>query len=319
MLMPDLIEKESTWTGRAEINRAPPPAAFNEGGWVVIARCSQRPTRSFCSASPFILAYHRHLARTATTYGAVNLVREYVDWLRQGLTISEESGVYEITTPFLDRHNDHLAIYLRPENDHFVLTDGGYVLPDLEMSGVDINTPKRRQVLDMILRGFGVRREGDELRVEARQDDLPRRKHALLQAMLAVNDMFVMGQEHVLSLFLEDVESFLRLHNIRYVGHIKFTGRSGFDHHFDFAIPASDKSPERLLRALNSPTRDNVEVLCFAWSDTREVREPNTQALAVLNDAERSIGAEALQALKAYQIQPIPWSQREQYVEELLA
>lgn len=252
-------------------------------------------------------------------YGAKNLVKEYVDWLRRGLVISEERGVYEITTPFLDRHNDHLQIYLRHENGHYVLTDGGYILADLEMSGVDINTPKRRQVLDTILRGFGVRREGGELRVEAQPEDLPRRKHALLQAMLAVNDMFVMGQEQVLSLFLEDVEGFLRAYNVRYVAQIKLTGRSGFDHHFDFAIPASDKRPERLLRAINSPSRDTIEVLCFAWSDTREVRSPDAQALAVLNDTDRQIGAEALQALKAYQIMPILWSARERFVDELVA
>ncbi len=253
------------------------------------------------------------------TYGAKNLVKGYVEWLRRGLVISEESGVYEITTPFLDRHNDHLQIYLRNENGHFVLTDGGYILADLEMSGVDINTPKRRQVLETILRGFGVHREGDELSVEAQPEDLPRRKHALLQAMLAVNDMFVMGQEQVLSLFLEDVEGFLRAHKVRYVAQIKLTGRSGFDHHFDFAIPPSETRPERLLRAINTPNRDNIEVLCFAWSDTREVRASDTQALAILNDTDRRIGAEALQALKAYQIIPVPWSAREGFVEELVA
>jgi hypothetical protein len=103
------------------------------------------------------------------------------------------------------------------------------------------------------------------------------------------------------------------------VARIKLTGRSGFDHHFDFAIPASDKRPERLLRAINTPSRDNIEVLCFAWSDTREVRAPEAQALALLNDTERQIGSEALQALRAYQITPVPWSAREKYVEELVA
>jgi hypothetical protein len=249
----------------------------------------------------------------------MNLVKDYVNWLKSELTISEESGIYEITTPFLDRHNDHLQIYLRPENGHFVLTDDGYILTDLEMSGVDISTPKRRQVLDTILKGFGVRREGDELRVEAQPDDLPRRKHALIQAMLAINDMFVMGQEHVLSLFLEDVEGFLRAHNARYVPRIKLTGRSGFDHYFDFAIPASDKLPERLLRALNYPSRDAVQVLCFAWSDTREVRATDTRALAFLNDVDQRISSEALQALKAYQITAIPWTAREQFADQLVA
>jgi len=41
--------------------------------------------------------------------------------------------------------------------------------------------------------------------------DFAQKKHSLLQAMLAVNDMFVMGEEHVLSLFREDVAVFVEL------------------------------------------------------------------------------------------------------------
>jgi len=42
-----------------------------------------------------------------------------------------------------------------------------------------------------------------------------------------------------------------------------------------------------------------MEVVCFAWSDIREVRAAESQALAILNDTERQIAFEGLQALWA--------------------
>lgn len=245
------------------------------------------------------------------------LVKEYLDWLRRSIRINETDGICEITTPFLDRHNDHLAIYVAHQNGGYVLSDGGYILNDLEMSGVEINTEKRARILETTLRGFGVQKANSELRIEARKEDLARAKHNLLQAMLAVNELFVMGQEHVLSFFLEDVESFLRAHSVRFVSRIKLTGRSGLEHNFDFAIPASDRRAERFLRAINSPNRDSVTAYCFAWDDTSKERAPNAQAYAVLNDQERQVSNELLRALDVYQIQPLIWSNREQYVEAL--
>jgi len=245
------------------------------------------------------------------------LVKEYLDWLRRGIKITETDGVCEITTPFLDRHNDHLAIYVTPQNGGYVLSDGGYVLSDLGMSGVEINTDKRTRILGTTLRGYGVQQSNNELRVVARRENLARAKHNLLQAMLAVNELFVMGQEHVLSFFLEDVEAFLRAHSVRFVSRIKLTGRSGLEHNFDFAIPASERRPERFLRAIPSPSRDSVTAYCFAWDDTNKERAQDVQAYAVLNNQERQISDDLMRALDAYQIQPLLWSSREQYVDVL--
>ena len=56
------------------------------------------------------------------------------DWA--GISVAEvRAGVCEITTPFVDRHNDSLQIYLFQENGNYVLTDDGYTLSNLEMSG----------------------------------------------------------------------------------------------------------------------------------------------------------------------------------------
>jgi hypothetical protein len=121
------------------------------------------------------------------------LIDSYIEWLRKGLAVESLENACELTTPFLDRHNDHLQIYDLPRNGNILLSDDGYILSDLRTSGLDVTTPKRRAVLETMFRGFGVRVDGKQLVVEASQKNLGQRIHSLIQAMLAVNDMFVMA------------------------------------------------------------------------------------------------------------------------------
>jgi hypothetical protein len=130
------------------------------------------------------------------------LTNSYVDWLRQGLTVETVNGACELTTPFLDRHNDHLQVYAVRKNGNIVLSDDGYILSDLRTSGLDVDTLKRKMVLEGVLNGLGVRMEHSQLMVEASAKNLGQRLHSLVQAMLAVNDMFVMAQPRVASFFL---------------------------------------------------------------------------------------------------------------------
>src|ERR1700691_4797087 len=101
-------------------------------------------------------------------------------------------------------------------------------------------------------------------------------------------------------------------------GEVHFTGISGFDHLFDFVIPKSaGKQPERIVHAINRPTRDTAEAFIYKWSDTREVRPPESKAYAVLNDSEQAISGGVLDAFRNYRIQPVRWSQRAEVVTEL--
>jgi hypothetical protein len=247
------------------------------------------------------------------------LVDAYIEWLRSKITVAEINGACEITTPFLDRHNDYMQIYIKPTNGSYLLTDDGYTLNDLSLSGCDVSSPGRHRLLTTILNGLGVRLDDDELVVEARPETFPQKKHALLQAMLAVNDMFMTAKSHVTSLFMEDVETFLRLNSIRFVATVQFTGRSGFIHSFDFAIPASAARPERILRAINHPERNTITAFLFAWNDTREVRSPGSIAYAVLNDMEKHLSPDVVGALRQYGTQHIPWSRRDDFIQQLAA
>lgn len=119
------------------------------------------------------------------------LIDSYVEWLRQGLSVQAVGEACELTTPFLDHHNDHLQIYAVQRDGMIVLSDDGYILSDLRASGLDPNSPSRLEVVKAILNGFGVRLDGNRLVIEASKRSLGQKVHSLVQAMLAVNDMFV--------------------------------------------------------------------------------------------------------------------------------
>lgn len=249
------------------------------------------------------------------------LLNDYRAWLRDKTTLREVDGSWvEITTPYLDRHNDALQIYARSEDGGYVLSDDSYTVHDLEASGCNLNTEKRKDLLKMTLNGFGVRMNNEALEVHASPENFAARKHNLVQAILAVNDLFYLASPIVESLFFEDVVAWLESNDIRYTPKVKFTGTSGFDHLFDFVIPRSPrKQPERIIQAINRPTRDNAEAFIYAWSDTREVRPPESKPYAVLNDVEQPISGGVLDAFRNYQIRPVPWSHRAEVVTELAA
>jgi len=247
------------------------------------------------------------------------LLDDYITWLKDKTILRQIDDWVEITTPYLDRHNDYIQIYAKRENNGFVLTDDGYTIEDLEQSGCRLESSKRQDLLKMTLNGFGVQLQRNALTIHASQNNFAVRKHNLVQAILAVNDMFYLAVPMVASLFYEDVVAWLDLHEVRYTPKVKFTGKSGYDHLFDFVIPKSRRQPERILQTINRPRRDTAQAVAFAWIDTKEVRPPDSKAYAFLNDTESPVSPDVLDALRSYDVRPIPWSSRENVREELVA
>jgi len=254
-----------------------------------------------------------------TKLDCYQLVKSYVDWLNAKFIVQDVNGVCEITTPFLDRHNDRLQIYVQPKGHGLRLSDDGYILGDLEMCGGPIESRQRKQALQVVLNGFGVQEANGELFIESTASQFAQKKHALLQAMLAVNDMFLLTKKNVARLFNEDVEHFLEQHEVRFTPSVQFVGKSGYAQRFDFVIPRSRKMPERLLRAINNPSRDTASAFLFAWTDTKEVRPKSSVAYAVLNDRDSPLKQDVLSAFEHYDVKTILWTQRAQFVESLAA
>ena len=246
------------------------------------------------------------------------LLDEYHAWLRDQIVLRDLDEWVEITTPYLDRHNDCLQIYASRDDRGWVLSDDGFIISDLEISGCTLDTPKRQALLDVTLAGFGVNRgDANELTIRASERSFGANKHNLLQAMLAVNDLFYLATPTVANLFYEDIASWLDMSSIRYVPKVKFAGESGFDHLFEFVIPKSASEPERMVQTINNPNRQTATNVAFASFDTRNARPADSLTYAFLNDSDGHVSDSVLEALERYEVRPVLWAEREEIREEL--
>ena len=248
-----------------------------------------------------------------------SLIDHYYSWLKDKTAWKSIDQWAEITTPYLDRNNDYIQIYLQETDSGYLLTDHGSTIRGLQQEGCFLSGKRRQKLLNSTLAGYGVVKKNDNLQVNTTSDDFPIRKHSLIQSILAVNDMFYLAEPHVASLFFEDVRDWLEISKIRYSENILVMGKSGYTRKFDFIIPKSSEYPERIINTVNNPRRNNVDSTIMDWIDTKETRSEETKAYAVINDNKREIPSDTLDALGSYEIKLVPWNNREQFRNELAA
>lgn len=253
-----------------------------------------------------------------------NHVDNYLAWLKANMTQTKlENGLIEVTTPFLDRHNDYTQLYFKKESDStYIVTDMGYTVTDLIMSGVDITTDRRKAIFNQILLRLGIQynKAENELFIKCDKSKLPVAQHALMQGMLDVNDMFYLATRTVRSLFYEEVSKFFDENEIFYSRNINLSGKSGLQHSFDFLLQRNKKHPERFIRLLNTPTRSSTERLLFAWEDVSAARNAVTDTskfIIFVNDTKDKVGNNLLASIKNYDACAIQWSEREEHLEAL--
>ena len=190
----------------------------------------------------------------------------YLKWLKDNMKtkiLQTDLGQFtEISTPFMDRHNDHILLYVqKTENNGLLLTDGGYTLNDLTMCGCDIlSSQKRKRILTTILNGYGIKLENENLCVSANYTNFAQKKHSLLQAILSVNDLFFLSHSQIVNMFMEDVQAFFDVNYVPYVSNAQFVGISGLPHTFPYTIPATRNNPERFIRAINDVNQEKINL-----------------------------------------------------------
>lgn len=249
-----------------------------------------------------------------------NLVDNYYDWLKDRTILKQINDVCEITTPYLDRHNDYIQIYAIKDNDKYKLTDDGNTIKDLLISGCSLDSQKRQKMLQVILNGYGIDLEDKEILVtKTTNSDFPLKKHNLIQAIIDVNNMFYLANSTVESLFYDDVKSWFDTIDVRYNERIPFIGKSGYSRTFDFVIPRSKNAPERLIKTLNNPNKQNADSIIFDWLDIESARPEGSRPFVLINNEEKNISNSIMDSFENYNISAIPWSKKEEVRERLVA
>jgi len=229
------------------------------------------------------------------------------------VTASEGTEWVEISTPFTGLFNDTLDVFAKREGNQILLSDDGVTLRNLELSGLSVTrSPKRKELFNRILTNHGIGYENEELIVRTDPAHFAQRKLDMITAMSEVNDLHYLAEHTVASVFVEDVRSYLEEHDITFTPQFISKGISGLEFTFDFQV--AYKTKEIVIHAFSALTLNNLPQFLFKWDDVKAIREKQTKksltGVAIINDVEREVKPEYLEALDNKGALYILWSKR---------
>lgn len=240
------------------------------------------------------------------------IVNDYAEWLKMEITTATFGEYTELTIPYLDRFNDHLQIYIRQNADGTItLTDDGYIIGNLISSGMSFRKGTNRQkAIDRIANIFNVSIIGEDISTTATANNLPQKKHMMIQAMLAIDDLYIVTPENVKDFFLDDIETYFMANDIYYSRDFSLLGKTGTIYTYDFHLQRTKEKPERFCKGINSLSVSKRDITLFNWMDTQEKRGNSGELIVLYND-NNSVSDEALVGFYNYGIKTVPFSKRE--------
>jgi hypothetical protein len=243
------------------------------------------------------------------------LIDKYYDFLKGRTAVVTETGTnwVAISTPFIGLFNDTLEVYAKKHNGKILLSDDGITIKNLELVGSPISrSPKRKELLDRILLNYGIQFQDGEFITEANENTFAQKKHNLVSAISEINDMYMLAKHTVASIFKDDVQAYLEEQQIIYTPQFISKGSTGLEFTFDFQIAYRTK--EIVIKSFNSVNKLNLPNFLFTWDDIKSVRERVTNkeviGLAVINNEEKEVADEYLEALKSRNADFILWTER---------
>lgn len=132
-----------------------------------------------------------------------DLSAQHLAWAHDEAMLTQlNSGTVKIESLFVDSFHDGLVMYATKmaDSNTIELTDDGWTNDNLESHGLYLNrSPKRSHDLLNQLHAYGVVWKDEELTITGNSNDFGRLTNQLLQAMIFVNNMFVLAPEQTAS------------------------------------------------------------------------------------------------------------------------
>ena len=248
-----------------------------------------------------------------------DFITQYTNWIKSNSAQRFVNGFYEISTPFLDSHNDVIQFYVQRTGNEFFFTDDGYTLSDIQMNGLNLSTQKLKTMIDNLAISLNVEIKDGSITAKASSPAaVAQTEHKMIQAMLKFNDMLFLSSPHIRGIFLDEVSSFFYENDIRFTPSVMFSGKSGLPQRFDFVIPASRKEPERMVLALNNPSKQSVQSAIFSWNDVRDTRNDKVESYLILNNKNTQCSS-LIDAAKQYDMNAFGWEERSIYLKKLVS
>lgn len=142
------------------------------------------------------------------TYTVQQTVGQQIEVIQEGV------NRYPVFTPFVMEDGDHFNIILKGQEgtQNWVLTDEGSTLMHLSywMDYASLKRGVRQEVIDRVLRQFGVDNRDGELSLQFEFSNLATSLFTYLQALTRITDITFLAKEQARATFLEDFREFMR-------------------------------------------------------------------------------------------------------------
>ncbi|EUJ18971.1 DUF1828 domain-containing protein [Listeria aquatica] len=199
------------------------------------------------------------------------LKKEYLDWSMKKINFEANQDFIKIETPFVDPSNDYINLFLEQKSTHYILSDDGYAVDELDSIGVDVfKQGKRKDFFNKTLRTFGVSFNSKTYELFIEFDDLssyPVKQHMLIQCIIRINDMLLTTRNKTANFFSEDLQEFLLDNDLSITPNAQFIGKTGNTISFDFAIGMTKKSNQKLIKAVANPRSEAYVEPLFSFLD----------------------------------------------------
>lgn len=243
------------------------------------------------------------------------LISNYYEFVRnRTFAIVDQSTDWAvISTPFLDMFNDGIEVYVKKNGDKYLLSDDGITLKNLESSGVNINRSNSRKLLvEKVLLNFGIGLKNGELVTEASIKSFPQQKLNLLSAILELNELSILSKPTISSIFREEVETYLKEKEIIFIPYFITKGSTGLEFNFDFLFAGHKE--EIVAKVFSSINTTLLGSFLFSWEDIKVTRQrvsnKNLAGLAIVNDIERIVKPDYIEALNQKGTKIFQWSKK---------
>lgn len=245
-----------------------------------------------------------------------SLIDSYLAWLKQQYQVNKLADSEEIVTPFTNSLGDNITIYVSSNDDGtIVLTDDFDTLGDLEMMGLNLLSPSRQRYLRNVLHNYKIQKKDGELFITGKKEDFPQMKQNLIQAIIRIDDLFLARKENNLTVFKDDVYSYLDNNDFGGLKTYRPDGRSGNHYVIDYTIPRRNNRPFRFINFSNASSFATIATASAMYGDISNGNEynlSNSEFVIIYNSNQASPSEKSLNLASQFNLKMIPWADKQE-------
>lgn len=242
-----------------------------------------------------------------------SMINDYSNWLhaKPAPIYDSKTGWTSMPTPFLGLYNDLIELFVKEEAGYLFLSDDGQTIWNAETTGLDMKEPDQKHLLDVILSKYRVNlSDGGVLDLKVEKDKFEQGKYSMLMTMFAINDMTSQGSD----IFQKNVKMLMMDKRVNAVPQMQIRGRSGIDFIFDYVVSRPDT--EFLVQAVGNLDKNNLATFILGIDEVKDYRrlvsDKDIRGMLIVNDLDKTIQKEFLQALTNRKLDYVLWSKKEE-------